>query len=636
MESKVGQQPLQQRNVGGYRLLDVLGHGGFADVYLAEHTYLRTQVALKVFRVRPNDEQMERFLAQTRALVRLHHPHILSILACDIEDGRPFLVMPYAPGGTLRQRHLRGSKLPLAIILTYVHQVASALDAAHRAGQVHGDLKPENMLLNARDELLLADFGFAPGVEQTTAAPASITGTVTYMAPEQLSAQPEPASDQYALAVLVYEWLCGEPPFSGTYTEVAMQHALVEPPTLAQRCPNLPPACERVLLRALTKDPRERFANIQTFAHALQQASNAPIRVRQGLSRRALVLGLTGAGGVAALGAGLSWKLFLNAALTPTLSAVYVYRGHREKVYALSWAPDSTRLVSADMIGSVQVWQAVARGTATPGKLLTSSTLAPAFNLAGNSFHGDATSLAWAPGTNLFAFGDNPGKIQVWDAANNAVRFVLREYSNLGTCLAWSPDSTRLAAAADPGAQNALIVAFWDMTSGNRLTDLQITSRLNIIAASTEIASPLALAWSPNGTWLALSNGSDATEIWDVPATRLRATLPVGSNDLAWSPNGRYLALARQVWDITANHPLHRFAADSNSMAWSPDGRYLATGGSNRTISIWNASTGEHLRTYQGHTAPINVVRWSPDGQFIASASDDQTVRIFASNLSGN
>src|SRR5260370_3134842 len=120
---------------GSYRLLALLGRGGFADVYLAQHTYLRTQVALKLFRARLDDEHMQGFLAQTLAIARLQHPHIVRILECDIHDGAPFLVMHHAPNSTLRQRHPTGSQLPLTTVLAYTRQAASALHYAHRARQ---------------------------------------------------------------------------------------------------------------------------------------------------------------------------------------------------------------------------------------------------------------------------------------------------------------------------------------------------------------------------------------------------------------------------------------------------------------------------------------------------------------------
>jgi len=315
---------------GSYRLLALLGRGGFADVYLAQHTYLRTQVALKLFRARLDDEHMQGFLAQTRVIARLQHPHIVRILECDIHDGAPFLVMHHAPNSTLRQRHPKGSQLPLTTVLAYTRQAASALDYAHRAGQVHGDVKPENMLLGDHNELLLSDFGLSPAASRTFAAHQSqVVGTITYMAPEQLQGQPGPACDQYALAIAVYEWLAGEPPFHGTYTEVATQHALARPPSLREKRPDLSYEVEQVVLRALSKDSQQRFPCVQDFATALQQAAATPspslkmtpqsehprpgMRERPYLSRRALMLGL--AGGAAVLGAGISWASFSRQAL---------------------------------------------------------------------------------------------------------------------------------------------------------------------------------------------------------------------------------------------------------------------------------------------------------------------------------
>jgi len=182
-------------------------------------------------------------------------------------------------------------------------------------------------LLGEQDKLLLSDFGLAPVVENMpgrTQAP--VTGTVTYMAPEQLAGQLEAASDQYALAILVYEWLCGEPPFAGTYTEVATQHALIDPPSLRQRRPDLAPQVEQVLSRALAKNPRERFSSVRAFASALEQASSAPVAINQatkrGLSRRALLGGLVGAGGAAALGAaGLVWRVSSTGILIKSMAS---------------------------------------------------------------------------------------------------------------------------------------------------------------------------------------------------------------------------------------------------------------------------------------------------------------------------
>jgi len=272
MTERIGQQ------LGNYRLLRLLGRGGFADVYLGEHTYLHKPAALKVLHLRLGEQETEQFLREARTLAQLEHPHIVRVLDFAVQDGLPFLVMDYAVGGTLRTRHPAGTRLPLEHALVYVSQVASALQYAHDQRLIHRDVKPENMLLDAREQVLLADFGLARLLPthpaSTQALDPALAGTAPYLAPEQAQGQPGPASDQYALGVVVYEWLCGQRPFRGTPIEVALQHVSAPPPAFHEQVPDLPPAVEEVVLRALAKEPEERFPSVQDFATALQHAAH--------------------------------------------------------------------------------------------------------------------------------------------------------------------------------------------------------------------------------------------------------------------------------------------------------------------------------------------------------------------------
>jgi len=186
--------------------------------------------------------------------------------------------MEYAPNGTLRQRHQQGTRLALETILPYVRQIADALQFAHDQQLIHRDIKPENMLLGRNNEVLLSDFGIAimySTVHSHTRPQQDTAGTVPYMAPEQLKAHALPASDQYALAIMTYEWLCGERPFQGTMTEIAIKHTLVPPPSLRERVSTISPDVEQVILKALAKNPQQRFEHIRDFAQALEEASIA-------------------------------------------------------------------------------------------------------------------------------------------------------------------------------------------------------------------------------------------------------------------------------------------------------------------------------------------------------------------------
>ncbi len=271
MADREGQQ------LGNYRLTRLLGKGGFAEVYLGIHIYLGTEAAIKLLHTQlAGEAETEKFRREASTIARLVHPNIVRVLDFGVAEGTPYLVMDYAPKGSLRQALPAGTPLAPQQILPYVLQMADALNYAHEQRLVHRDVKPENMLVGRNNEALLSDFGIAT-VSQTSSQQSTqaVAGTAAYMAPEQLQGHPRPASDQYALAVVVYEWLSGERPFQGSFTEIASQHVLTPPPPLRQKVPTLSPAIERVVLTALAKDPKDRFPDVRAFAAAFEQASKA-------------------------------------------------------------------------------------------------------------------------------------------------------------------------------------------------------------------------------------------------------------------------------------------------------------------------------------------------------------------------
>jgi len=267
---------LAGQKFGNYLLIRLLGQGGFADTYLGEQIYLRTQAAVKIVHAQLVQPDQESFYNEARTIAHLTHPNIVRLLDFGVESSRniPYLVMDYAPNGTLRQRHPRGEALPVPLMLSYVKQVAAALQYAHDRRTIHRDVKPENILVGANQDILLGDFGIAVVQNTQKQTLPDIAGTVTYMAPEQLQGNPTAASDQYALAIVAYEWLCGVVPFSGTYTEIALQQERVAPMPLRMRVPTISTSVESVILTALSKDPQRRFNSVQAFANALEHAAS--------------------------------------------------------------------------------------------------------------------------------------------------------------------------------------------------------------------------------------------------------------------------------------------------------------------------------------------------------------------------
>jgi serine/threonine protein kinase len=260
------------KHIGNYRIIELLGKGGFAAVYLCEHRYIGTLAAVKVLRAGMNTIEEINFHAEARIAASLVHPRIIRVLEFGVEGHRPYLVMDYAPHGTIRQLHPRGSRMIPRALVKYVEQIADALQYVHDRGLVHRDIKPENLLLGDNNQLLLSDFGISTTAHKPDSFKEEIAGTAAYMAPELIEGEACFASDQYALGVVVYEWLCGEWPFQGTLNEIMDQHLYDFPPRLRERVPSIPPAVEEVVLKALAKNPRDRFDSVLEFAAALKAA----------------------------------------------------------------------------------------------------------------------------------------------------------------------------------------------------------------------------------------------------------------------------------------------------------------------------------------------------------------------------
>jgi eukaryotic-like serine/threonine-protein kinase len=268
MADRLGEQ------FGNYRLIALLGQGSYAEVYLGQHVRLELQAAIKILHGHLSSSEAERFQQEAQTMERLTHPSIVRVFDFDVQDGIPFLIMEYAPNGSLRQRYPEGSIVSLSQIIPSIKQVAAALQYAHEQKSIHRDVKPENMLLGRQQEVLLSDFGLAALARSTSSLNTQGTvGTIAYIAPEQIEGHPRAASDQYALAVVIYEWLCGARPFEGSATEVVVKQLGAPPPPLREHVPTISAEVEQLVLRALAKDPKERFASVAAFAAELERAS---------------------------------------------------------------------------------------------------------------------------------------------------------------------------------------------------------------------------------------------------------------------------------------------------------------------------------------------------------------------------
>lgn len=260
-----------------YRLLGHIASGGMAAVWSAEDRLLERRVAVKVLAAHLAAEPgaQERFAREARAAARVSdHPHVVTIYDVGEHDGRAFMVMEHMPGGTVADR-LREGRVARHDAVRWLGEAASALDAAHREGVVHRDVKPANLLLDARGRLAVGDFGIARLAADTAMTQTGmVLGTAAYIAPEQaLGKEATRASDRYALAVVAYELLTGIRPFrSGTAASQARQHVDEAPPRASEDAPDLPAALDDVLIGAMAKTPEDRPASAGELADAVRSA----------------------------------------------------------------------------------------------------------------------------------------------------------------------------------------------------------------------------------------------------------------------------------------------------------------------------------------------------------------------------
>jgi serine/threonine protein kinase len=652
MTDRLGQQ------LGNYRLIRLSGHGGFADVYLGEHVYLKTQAAIKVLHAQLAPDTIGNFLAEAQTIARLSHPHIIHILDFGVDNTIPFLVMEYAPNGTLRQRHARGTRLPLPLIVSYVKQIAGALQHAHDQKLVHRDVKPENMLLGYNNDVLLSDFGIAT-IAQTSRSlnTQDISGTIAYMAPEQVQGKPRPASDQYSLGIITYEWLTGYCPFQGSFAEIASQHMFAPLPSLRTFYQAIPPDVEQVLMMALAKNPEARFARVEAFANALEQASQPALTTQPGASPMFIPPSSTAPTMIATPPAQYPASITPSnteptyipvhapyqppPGMTPSPPSITPPASLPETMNASPVADQRRRGISrravlggllglAVVAGGAAAWFTIEHlhsfanpATVTPQP--TSKTNTPVTNRPLiHSGPDKEYTVSWSPDGTKIASAGNGEVIEVWDPVKGNSLFNLVSGSSTVYGVAWSPDGTKIASGQKDGT-----VKIWDATNGNFISNLTGHSgRVNSVA------------WSSDSSYLVSGSGDKTARVWDVASGSNITTYSGHSryiNGVAWSHNSSLIASGSgdktaQVWNAFSGSQVLTYSRHTNevlALAWSPDNSRIASASDDDTVQIWDATNGNLYVRYTGHSGFVVAMRWSPNGQYIASGGVDTTVQVW-------
>jgi len=679
-----------RESIPGYEILSELGRGGMGVVYKARHHGLNRLVALKMLLsgVHLSGRELQRFRREAAAVAGLHHPHIVQIYEIGEHGGRPYFSLEYVEGGSLHHK-LKGNPLPARASAATIEKLARAIHYAHLRGLVHRDLKPANILLTADGTPKITDFGLAKhlhaGSQHTQTG--TVMGTPSYMAPEQAmghSRDVGPGADVYALGAILYEMLCGQPPFrSETPLDTMLQVASRDPTPLSKLQPSLPQDLGTICMKCLEKEPYKRYTTALELAGDLQRfLEGEPIQARpvgtmerayKWARRRPALAGLIvlTAFTIVAGFSGVTWMWKVEAdrgariqkaqdetaaALVRAENSLY---GNRIALAEREWLASNigrARMLLRECKPELRSWEwhylnrlchadlLTLRGHDAPihglsfspdGQHILSASSDQAvkiwdgasgkmlFTHFGSSGRDRAASAVFSlDGRQVLYAGSGP-VLHTWDTRTGQEVHTGKRSPAKIFCTTYSPDRRRLAGGGLDG-----VVHVWELATEKELT---LKGHAGLVQS---------LAFDPRGRYLASAGQDGTVKVWDSSSGNLIRTIAAHTSQVtsvAFSPEGfRIVSTGAdstvRVWEALSGRPIAIFRGHHQPVscaAFSPSGKVVATAGRDQVVRVWNAATGEEVYTFRGHTDRINCLAFRRDGKLLASAGEDRVVKVW-------
>jgi WD40 repeat protein/DNA-directed RNA polymerase subunit RPC12/RpoP len=669
-------------SIGRFEIKSALGGGGFGVVYRAFDPVLGREVALKVPKFGPEDaKRTQRFLIEAQAAAHLHHPNIVAVFESGQAGDKAFIASEYVAGKPLS---VRSEENPPSFqeAALWTRALADALDYAHDEGIIHRDIKPDNIMMAAKDRPQIMDFGLAKRTDEDSSmtGDGSILGTPAYMSPEQARGETDrvgPHSDQYSLGVVLYELLTGKRPFEGPPHSVVAQVAGQVPPAPRKLNARIPEDLEAICQQAMEKEPENRYSDLSAMTADLdrwlsgRETMARPIgrfeRLTRWCKRNPMVAGLT-----------VALLVVMFAGTVVSLNFAVAARGEqriaqeeRDNAEAARRAAEQSQEDAEDAAKAArksQEQESQARRTAE--NRLVESYLARGRSLCerGDVHHGmlwlarsleilpthaddlqhairmnlatwqqqlrvrrrvlqhngRVRSVAFSPDDKIILTGSWDHTVRLWDASTGTPIGQPLQHPDTVHAAAFSPDGkTILTGCRDK------IARLWDA------------------ATQKPVGEPLkhkdyvlAVAFSPDGMRILTGGKGKIARLWDA-ATRMPVAEPMKHPgwilDVTFSPDGETIVTAcddgsARFWDAVTLKPVGeplKHPSGVRGIAFSPDGKRIVTACGDKTVRLWDSMTRELYGWPLKHDSRVDFATFSPDGETVVTACQDGKVWQF-------